>query len=341
MATRPDIEVIAPNLSRRVSGVTASINAVLPHQTKLIGIVTTGNVSEPALPRVPLWKIPFMNRKRRVWHARRNNEMIVGWLLKRVFFCNLKLVFTSSSPRKRGGLTHFLLNRMDAIVATADQNARVMPYTTAIVPHGVDTNRFLPGQSDLFGIGHQRVIGCFGRVREMKGTHHFVNAMCEVLPDHPEWRAVIVGKVTQDHETFAQRLRDQIAAKGLSDRITFEEEVPLSRIPEAYQSLSLYVAPSLLEGYGLTPFEAMSSGVPTIATKVGAQGLAIGNSGAGHAVDPDDTAALTNACADMLENRNTLAEAGIAARKHVQTHFAIENEAAALVQVYRDLLNAK
>ena len=43
----------------------------------------------------------------------------------------------------------------------------------------------------------------------------------------------------------------------------------------------------------------------------------------------------------MLENRNTLAEAGIAARQHVERHFAIENEARALVEVYQGLLAAE
>ena len=341
MARDSDIQVIAPNFSRRLSGVTASINSVVPHQVQLMEIATTGNVSDPALPHIPVWKIPFLSRKRRIWHARRNNEMIVGVLLKYVFRSDLKLVFTSSSPRKRGRLTHFLLRHMDAIIATADQNAKVMPHTEAIVPHGVDTEVFAPGDEDVFGIGHKRVIGCFGRIRQKKGTHDFVKAMCAVLPEHPDWIAVIVGKVTKAHKEYAQSLRSDIAKNGLNDRILFKDEVPLSKVADAYRSLSLYVAPSHLEGYGLTPFEAMSSGVPTIATRVGAQALAVGNSGAGCAVDPNNPDALTKACADMLENRNTLAEAGIAARQHVEQHFAIENEARALVEVYQRLLAAE
>lgn len=341
MARDSEIQVIAPNLSRRVSGVTATISAVTPKQTAFINVVTTGNRFECNAPHLPFWKLLFLPKGRRVWHARRNNEMLVGILLKKIFRRDFKLVFTSSSPRKRGRFTQFLLRYMDAIVATASQNADVMPFCTSVVPHGVDTETFSPGKADLFGIGHNRVIGCFGRIRHMKGTHDFITAMCVVLRKNPDWTALIVGNVTQNHADYASGLQKKIDQEGMSDRIIFKEEVPLTQIPDAYRSISLYVAPSLLEGYGLTPFEAMASGIPTVATNVGAQSLAIENSGGGRLVEPGDAEALTKACADMLENRDTLTEAGHAARRHVETHFAIENEARALVEVYQGLLDAE
>ena len=48
---------------------------------------------------------------------------------------------------------------------------------------------------------------------------------------------------------------------------------------------------------------------------------------------------LTKACADMLENRTTLAEAGQAARHHVERHYAMETEAQALVEADHALLS--
>jgi len=317
-----------------------TIHSVAVRQAGLIGIAMTGYIKNPDIPHVSIWKIPFLPRRTRVWHARRNNEMLVGIILKHVFRVPLKLVFTSSSPRKRGHFTQFLLKFMDGIVATAQQNADIMPFVTEIVPHGVDTDTFKPGQADVFGIGHDKVIGCFGRVRALKGTHHFVNAMCEILPDNPGWVAIIVGRVCPKHKAYAQELRKKIEAHGLSDRILFNPEVSLGAVAAAYQSLSLYVAPSLLEGFGLTPFEAMASGVPTIATEVGAQGLAVKDTRGGRAVPPDEPEALKAACAEMLEDRDTLTGAGIAARRHIEARFCIKNEAQALVNVYRSLLEA-
>ena len=68
-------EVIAPNLKRRLSGVTATIARLLPVQARSIGIVATGSGLPVHVPQVPLWSVILMSNSRlRVWHARRNHR---------------------------------------------------------------------------------------------------------------------------------------------------------------------------------------------------------------------------------------------------------------------------
>ena len=62
-------------------------------------------------------------------------------------------------------------------------------------------------------------VGCFGRVRHQKGTDLFVDAMIALLPQFPDWTAVITGRVTAGTQAFADELEDSIDAAGLSDRI--------------------------------------------------------------------------------------------------------------------------
>ncbi len=70
------IEVIAPNLNRRLSGVTATVERLLPVQAREIGIVAAGTGLPAHVPGVPLWSVVRMSRRPcRVWHARRNIEM--------------------------------------------------------------------------------------------------------------------------------------------------------------------------------------------------------------------------------------------------------------------------
>ena len=69
-----DIDVIAPNLKRRLSGVTATVVRLVPMQARRIGIVTTGPGLPADMPHVALHRLPFLPRRRRVWHARRNVE---------------------------------------------------------------------------------------------------------------------------------------------------------------------------------------------------------------------------------------------------------------------------
>ena len=80
------IEVIAPNLKRRLSGVTATVVRLIPIQARQIGIVTTGPGLPPSLPHISLSSLPFLPRDRwRVWHARRNTEMALGLILRGLF----------------------------------------------------------------------------------------------------------------------------------------------------------------------------------------------------------------------------------------------------------------
>lgn len=331
-----EIEVIAPNLNRRLSGVTATVIALVPYQVKKIGIVATGVALPKGLPFVSLWKLPFLKRRMRVWHARRNNEMLLGILLRSLGLMRLKLVFTSSSPRKRGGLTNWMVSKMDAIVATTPKNAEVMLGEPVIIPHGVNTEVFAPTHSDIFHSGEQKLIGCFGRIREMKGTHHFVEAMCTLLPDHPGYAAVIMGRITPDNETYAKALKARIEEAGLSDRILFKAELPLTEMPKAYNALSLYVAPSLLEGFGLTPLEALSCEVPVIATDVGAFRDFVSQD-CGQIVPKDDAKALTGAIGKMLAR--DLGAMGATGRQRVVDQFGLEREADALIDLYRTLLD--
>ena len=331
-----EIKVIAPNLNRRLSGVTATVIALVPLQARQIGITATGVALPDGLPFTPLWKLPFLKRRMRVWHARRNNEMLLGILLRSFGIMRLKLVFTSSSPRKRGGLTRWMTSKMDAIVATTPINAEVMPGDPVVIPHGVNTDVFTPAPSDVYATGAQKLIGCFGRVRQMKGTHHFVDAMCALLPDHPEYTAIIMGRITPDNAAYGEELKQRIKAAGLADRILFKDELPLREMPQAYNALSLYIAPSLLEGFGLTPLEALSCAVPVVATDVGAFRDFVSQE-CGEIVPKDDAGALTTAIGTMLQR--DLPAMGQAGRARVKAEFGLEREADALVALYQQLLD--
>mgnify|MGYP001562786322 CR=1 FL=1 len=331
-----DIKVIAPNLNRRLSGVTATVISLVPLQAKRIGITATGVALPEGLPFTPLWKLPFLKRRLRVWHARRNNEMLLGILLRSLGLMRLRLVFTSSSPRKRGGLTRWMTSKMDAIVATTPVNAEVMPGDPVVIPHGVNTDIFTPAASDVYATGDQKLIGCFGRVRQMKGTHHFVDAMCTLLPGNPNFTAIIMGRITPDNTAYGEDMKQSIKAAGLEDRILFKDELPVTEMPRAYNALSLYVAPSLLEGFGLTPLEALSCTVPVVATDVGAFRDFV-TQDCGEIVPKDDPAALTTAIGAMLHR--DLSAMGQAGRARVKAEFGLEREADALVTVYRQLLS--
>lgn len=333
------IEVIAPNLKRRLSGVTATVVRLIPIQARMIGIVTTGPGLPEGLPHVALARLPFLPRHLRVWHARRNTEMVLGLILRLVM--PLKLVFTSAAQRKHKGFTRWLIRRMDAVVATSAKAAAFLEVPHRVVMHGVDGETFRPADKAplrrALGLDPDAVlIGCFGRVRAQKGVDLLVEAALRLLPSRPRVQVIFTGRVTEDQKAFHADLLARIAAAGLSDRIRFLGELPWEEVVQRYQALDLFAAPARWEGFGLTPLEAMACGVPVVATRVGAFESLIPPQ-AGTLIETS-AEALTAALARWLDDPAALAAAGQAARAHVMDHHRIEDEAAALVALYRELL---
>jgi len=338
------IEVIVPNLKRRLSGVTATVARVLPVQARTIGIAATGPGLPAHLPRVTLRSVFLMSdRKRRVWHARRNTEMLLGLILRHMLRKRLKLVFTSASQRHHTGYTRRLVARMDAVVSTSKRTASYLHRPSRVILHGIDATAFRPAADrralrQMLGLPEGFIIGCFGRIRRQKGTDVFVDAMLEVLPHHPEVQALVMGRATGGHQPFLQSLRDRVAEANLESRIHFLPEAPVDAMPRWYQVLDLFVAPQRWEGFGVTPLEAMACGVPVIATTVGAFDELVVDGETGRLVPPGDTGRMRTTVDEALASPETLRRWSLAARRRTEEGFRIEDEAIALNGLYRELL---
>ncbi|MBB3993696.1 mannosyltransferase [Sulfitobacter undariae] len=341
--TNPDtIRVIAPNFKRRLSGVTATVVRLVPLQARDIGIVATGPVLPSQVPQIPLHKLLTLPRKTtRVWHARRNVEMIGGLALKYLLGKRLKLMFTSASQRKQSGLTRWLIRRMDAVVATSDKTAAYLESPATVIMHGIDLDDYAPAEDRSalrasLGLPDALLIGCYGRIRHQKGTDAFVDAMLPVLAANPKAHALIMGRATEKHATYLEALKDRVNGTDVADRVHFLPEVPVENMADWYRVLDLYVAPQRWEGFGLTPIEAMACGVPVVATRVGAFEQIV-TPETGKLVDPDNIPELSEAITNAFASE-TLAQWSKNARPHVTEHFSLEREAAQLITLYCALL---
>ncbi|MBO9412137.1 MULTISPECIES: glycosyltransferase family 4 protein [unclassified Ruegeria] len=343
----PDIQVLAPNLKHSLSGVTTTVIRLLPIQVKMINIRATGPGLPEDIPHIRLLKtLVLPNRSPIVWHARRNTEMLMGLVLRTVFRRNYKLLFTSAAQRDHSGFTKWLISKMDALIATTPQAASFLQHPATVIMHGVDTQIFHPEPDKAalrakLGLPSGTLIGCFGRIRPQKGVDLLVDAAIQVLPDFPDAQIVFTGNATTEFEGFQREQEAKLEQAGLADRVRFLGERPWEEIVETYRALDLFVAPARHEGFGLTPLEAMASGVPAIACHgVGAFSAQIKDGETGRLVEKDNADALAGALRDMLSDPAKMAAAGQAARKHVEQNFRIEGEAEAIVKVYRSLLDA-
>lgn len=344
-----ETDVIAPNFKKRLSGVTSTIVQLVPLQRKKgIRISTIGPGLPESLPSLgyaslfKLWKKPEGNPFR-IWHARRNVEMVAGVLLRDLLRMKLKLIFTSAAQRYHKPFTNWLIRRMDKVIATSARSGSFLDVPYRVIMHGIDLDRFTPPATleDTFQstkLPGKYAVGCFGRVRHQKGTDLFVDAMIALLPQFPDWTAIITGRTTAEHQEFEKELRRKIAAAGLQDRILILGEVDDIRV--WYRRVTLYVAPSRNEGFGLTPLEAMASKTAVVASDAGAYRELV-TEGTGTVVPAGDGAALTNAIRPYLENPEKTIVMGETALQHVQKDFPLNKEASSIDEVYQELFAQK
>jgi mannosyltransferase len=340
------VEVIAPNFKRQLSGVTSTIVQLIPAQRALgCSVAALGPGLPSDVPRIrfmdvwKLWKKP-RQAKFRVWHARRNVEMITGLVARDILRMPMRVMFTSAAQRHHKPFTKWLIRRMDHVVATSARSGSFLDVPHDVIMHGVDTEAFHPPQSnaDRFeasGLPGKYAIGCAGRVRHQKGTDLFVGAMIELLPRYPDWTAIITGRTTAEHQAFEHDLKQKIVAAGLTERIQFLGEVPDMKL--WCRRFSLFVAPSRNEGFGLTPLEAMASGTAVVTSDAGAYAEMV-TPETGIVTPAGDLAALTAAIESFLRDPKVASTTGRAGRVHVEQNFPLRGEASKLRSIYQILM---
>jgi len=336
------------NMHRNFTGVSATAAAVTHQQLARYDVHLVGR----ALPGCPepvsfkqalrLSRKPPPGLKFHIWHVRRNPEMWAGIFARDILRLPVKLVFTSAAQRRHSLVPRFLISRMDAVIATTPEAAAFVPESRAVVPHGVDIDRFQPAmpRSDAWartGYPGTAGIAAIGRIREEKGTDRFVAAMISALPHLPGYTALVLGKAAPEHAQFLAKLQAQVAAAGLSERILFPGEIDAARMPDLVSGLSLLVALPRYEGYGVTPLEAMACGVPFVASDTGWFGEFSGGGAAGIVVPGGDAEAAAQQIIAMLKDTLRYQTMAQNARSRAAEHFSASAEADAINAVYEDL----
>lgn len=344
-------DLFITDLHRRTTGVSATIRTLVPYIARKMKLTVVSPRADDHQSPVGLWKAlrhcwnPPQQHPFRIWHVRRNNEMLWGLIFKHLFRCPLSLVMTSCALRQHSWFPRLLLSRMDEMIATSDEAAGYFPKVAAIIPHGVDCERFRPATSskhDLMkklGLPAAHGIAICGRVRPEKGTDLFVDAMIKLLPDHPEFVACLAGRAAPEHQLFQQNLQRKIADAGLTDRFFWLGEVQYDQMPDFLAGMSLCVAPPRYEGFGLVPLEAMASGIPVVASRTGCYPDAILSGQTGELFDCEDLDGLVSALEPMLASPNELEKMSPACRDRVVSQYSAEMEAARIMEVYETMWN--
>lgn len=200
-----------------------------------------------------------------------------------------------------------------------------------VVPVGVDQDIFrpLPGVARVPG----RLITTASADVTMKGLRYLLEAVAKLRTErHIE--LVVIGKLKEGGQSA--RVIDDL---GLRDVVTFVTGVPEQRIIELYSEAELAVVPSLYEGFSLPAIEAMSCGVPLVATTGGALPEVVGKDGeTALVVPPGDSDALATKIREALDDPELRARVGANGRQRVIDRWTWRHTAVGTVEQYRALL---
>ncbi len=152
----------------------------------------------------------------------------------------------------------------------------------------------------------ERFILCVGTLEPRKNLTGLLDAYARLTP-HTDAALVIVGGQGWMYDDALAR----VAMLGLTGRVRFAGFVPDEDLPRWYNAASVFVYPSLYEGFGLPPLEALACGVPTVTSAGTAMAEIVGD--AALLTDSRDPVALAAALGRALDDtalRATLREAG-------------------------------
>ena len=338
-------ELFVTNFNRNFTGVSATAATVLRHQTGAYDLRLVGHPLPGAPDPITLREARALCRQApngrpfAIWHVRRNTEMRAALWMRDVLRLPIWIVFTSAAQRRHSLLPRWLISRMNAVVATTEAAASYVPHVRAVVPHGVDTDRFSPADDRAaawraLGFGGTMGLATIGRVRPEKGTDVFVDAMLDALPDLPGAVALVIGRAAKEHHKFDLIQKEKVQRAGLIDRVRFVGEYPPDALPELMRGLSLVLQLPRYEGYGMVPLEGMASGVPFVGSEAGYYEAFSAQGKAGCVVRKDAAVLAADAARDILLDPARHAGMSKAAREIAVSGFSAQREADGIAAVY-------
>lgn len=175
------------------------------------------------------------------------------------------------------------------------------------------------------------VICAIAELRESKGVLTLLEAMPQVRESIPDVQLVIAGDGRE-----RGRVERMIGNLHLTDTVTLLGET--SGPDTVMAGADLFVNPAYAEAFPYTVIEAMSAGLPIVATDVGGTGEAIGDAECGLLVTPFDTDALATAIVDLLTDAERREKMAVAAREGHALRFTTERMVASVLDVYAELI---
>lgn len=220
----------------------------------------------------------------------------------------IPLLFPKLYPRQQAYFRHFVpavLSRARSIIAVSERTKEdlvahygLAPERINVVYNGYAAEHFWPRPpADLsrWGLEWQHFFLYVGNYLPTKNLPNLIRAYAKVECDYP---LVLVGHKDSRYYPAIARLAEEL---NIHSRVRYLDYVDYAELPTLYSGATAFVYPSIYEGFGLPPLEAMACGTSVVALNVGSLPEVVGD--AGLLIEPDDLDALSVAMARFATDR--------------------------------------
>jgi glycosyltransferase involved in cell wall biosynthesis len=224
------------------------------------------------------------------------------------------------------------------VAESARRRLGLDPARITVVPNGVDTDVFRPGDASaraaarraLGAVDEEGLVLGIGRLTPQKGFGLLLEAIARLRTHHPRTRLVLAGDGGQrsvlDERVRALRLGDGVSFLGVR-----------TDVPQLLRGADVVAVPSLHEGFGLVAAEAMASAVPVVASRTGPLPEIVSDGESGLLFPSGDAAALAAALDTLLASADLRASMGARGRVRAVERFSLPSMVSALEAVYERL----
>jgi glycosyltransferase involved in cell wall biosynthesis len=197
---------------------------------------------------------------------------------------------------------------------------RLLQRQATYLPNAIPVEKFINIQVDQqskkksMGIPEDaQVIGTIGRLTSQKGFSYLIDAIPQVLANHPHGYFLIIGD-----GPLAEELQEQSELKDVSPHILFVGR--RSDVNEIFAFMDLFVSSSLWEGIPTVILESMASNVPVLATSIPGTTELVQHGVNGWMVPPKDPQVLSQGINHLLNSPSLRQELAIHAQETVQNY---------------------
>jgi L-malate glycosyltransferase len=238
-------------------------------------------------------------------------------------------------------ITRFSINRSDGLTAVSNYLRQettahfgVPGDRIAVIPNFVDTALYdrsrYPCRKEALGAAGEKLVMHISNFRPVKRVRDVVRIFAEIQREVPS-RLVFVGDGPE--RPAAVQEAEQL---GVADRVVFLGKQ--DSVAELLACADLFLLPSDSESFGLSALEAMSSGVPVIATAVGGLLEVVEHGVTGHLAQAGDIAAMAGAGARILREPGVWSRLSLNARRSAE-RFRIDRIVPLYENYYRMILS--